>query len=135
IWADEVSSNHTVFGRYIDTVERRLPTLSRTGNILTVRRDYGANKRARAQSSAFGDTLVLGANMVNAFRVTWNRTSNHLNDPPDKFFDAPELGIKLHTYVPGVIGLNVTNGFTISGGNSVLVRIKSESYQAANDLS
>ena len=79
--------------------------------------------------------MVFGANMVNAFRVTWNRTSNHLNDPPDEFFDAPELGIKLHTYVPGVIGLNVTNGFTISGGNSVKVRVESQAYQVADDLS
>jgi carboxypeptidase family protein len=129
-----LSANHTVFGRYIDTLERRLPTLSRTHNILTVRREFGANKRARAQSSAFGDTLVLGSNMVNSFRVTWNRTSNHLNDPPDKFFDAPELGIKLHTYVPGVIGLAVTNAFTVSGGNSVKVRLANASYQMADDI-
>jgi len=131
----QIGANHSLFGRYIDAFENRLPTLSRTGNILTVRREFGANKRARAQSTAFGDTMVFGSSTVNAFRVTWNRTSNHLNDPPDKFFDAPELGIKLHTYVPGVIGLNVTNGFTISGGNSVKVRIASESYQMANDLS
>jgi len=131
----QIGANHSLFARYIDSFENRLPTLSRTGNILTVRREFGANKRARAQSTAFGDTMVFGSSMVNAFRVTWNRTSNHLNDPPDKFFDAPELGIKLHTYVPGVIGLNVTNGFTISGGNSVLVRIKSDAYQAGNDLS
>jgi hypothetical protein len=131
----QLTANHTVFGRYIDTFERRLPTLSRTGNILTVRREFGANKRARAQSSAFGDTLVLGANMVNSFHVTWNRTSNHLNDPPDKFFDAPEIGIKLHTYVPGVIGLAVTNAFTVSGGNSVKVRLANESYQAGDDFS
>ena len=131
----QLSANHTVFGRYIDTFERRLPTLSRTGNVLTVRREFGANKRARAQSSAFGDTLVLGANMVNSFRVTWNRTSNHLNDPPDPFFDAPELGIKLHTYVPGVIGIAVTNAFTISGGNSVKVRLANASYQAGDDVS
>ncbi|MBI2185997.1 MAG: TonB-dependent receptor [Acidobacteria bacterium] len=129
------SENHSIFGRYIDTYERRLPTLSRTGNILTVRREFGANKRARAQSTAFGHTAVMGANTVNAFRVTWNRTSNRLNDPPDTFFDAPELGVKLYTYVPGVIPLNVTNGFTVSGGNSVKVRIESASYQAANDLS
>ena len=73
--------------------------------------------------------------MVNSFRVTWNRTSNHLNDPPDKFFDAPDLGIKLHTYVPGVIGIAVTNAFTISGGNSVKVRLANESYQAGDDFS
>ena len=131
----QMSPNHSLFGRYIDTFERRLPTLSRTGNILTVRREFGANKRARAQSTALGDTVVIGANMVNAFRVTWNRTSNRLNDPPDPFFDASDLGIRLHSYVPGVIGLNVTNGFTISGGNSVKVRVVNEAYQAANDLS
>src|SRR5688572_4409024 len=131
----QVSANHSIFARYIDTFENRLPTLSRTGNILTVRREFGANKKARAVSVALGDTLVLGANVVNAFRVTVNQTSNRLNDPPDEFFDAPELGIKLHTYVPGVIGLNVTNGFTVSGGNSVKVRINSESYQVADDIS
>ena len=131
----QLSANHTIFGRYIDTFERRLPTLSRTGNVLTVRREFGANKRARAQSTAFGDTMVLGANMVNSFRVTWNRTSNHLNDPPDKFFDASDLGIKLHSYVPGVIGIAVTNAFTISGGNSVKVRLANASYQAGDDFS
>ena len=109
--------------------------MSRTGNILTVRREFGANKQARAQATAFGDTQVFGDNMVNAFRVTWNRTSNHLNDPPDEFFDAQDLGIKLYSYVPGVIGLNVTNGFTVSGGNSVKVRVESQAYQVANDLS
>ena len=128
------TANHSIFGRYIDTFERRLPTLSRTGNILTVRREFGANKQARAQATAFGDTWVLGNSTVNAFRVTWNRTSNHLNDPPDPFFDASDLGIKLSSYVPDVIGLNVTNGFVVSGGNSVKVRLANQSYQLANDL-
>ena len=130
----QMSGNHSIFGRYIDTFERRLPTLSRTGNPLTVRREFGANKRARAQSTAFGDTLVLGTNMVNSFRVTWNDTSNSLNDPPDKFFDAPELGIKIHTYVPGTLALAVTDGFTISGGNSVKVNVANVAYQIADDV-
>ena len=131
----QMSANHSIFGRYIDAFENRLPTLSRTGNILTVRREFGANKHARAQSLALGDTMVFGDSIVNAFRFTVNRTTNHLNDPPDPFFDAADLGIKLHSYVPDVIGLNVTNGFTISGGNSVKVRILSKAYQGANDLS
>ena len=29
-----------------------------------------------------------GTNTVNAFRLTWNRTTNRLNDPPDPVFDA-----------------------------------------------
>src|SRR5207247_2491610 len=65
----QMSANHTVFGRYIDTFERRLPTLSRTGNVLTVRREFGANKTARPQSSAFAATRVLAANTVNSSRV------------------------------------------------------------------
>jgi outer membrane receptor protein involved in Fe transport len=130
----QLTPNHTVFGRYIDTMERRLPTLSRTGNPLAVRREFGANKRARAQSTALGDTLVLGTSMVNSFRVTWNDTSNSLNDPPDTFFDAPQLGIKLHTYVPGTLALAVTDGFTISGGNSVMVQVANVAYQVADDV-
>ena len=131
----QLNANHTIFGRYINSWEHRLQTLSRTGNILTVNRDYGANKRARAHSFAFGDTRVFGSQTVNAFRVTFNKTSNHLNDPPDPFFDGPSLGIKMYTYVPGVIGLNVTNGFIVSGGNAVKFSLASKSYQVANDLS
>ena len=130
----QVTPNHTIFGRYIDTTEHRLPTLSRTGNPLTVRREFGANKQARAHSTAFGDTLVMGSNMVNSFRVTWNDTSNSLNDPPDEFFDAQDLGIKLYTYVPGTIALAVTDGFTISGGNSVKVNVANVAYQVSDDV-
>ncbi len=130
----QMGANHSIFGRYIDTFERRLPTLSRTGNPLAVRREFGANKDARAQSTALGDTLVLGANMVNSLRFTWNDNRNSLNDPPDKFFDAPELGINLHTYVPGTLALAVTDGFTISGGNSVMVRVANTAYQVADDV-
>jgi hypothetical protein len=126
--------NHSIFGRYLDTFERRLPTLSRTGNILTVRREFGANKRARATSAAFGDTLVVGSNVVNSFRVTLNNSSNHLNDPPDTFFDTNDLGINLHTYVPGVIAVEVTDGFVVSGGNSVRVQIANSAYQMGNDV-
>src|SRR5262249_21693113 len=131
----QVSANHQIFGRYINSWEHRLQTLSRTGNVLTVNRDYGANKRARVHSFAFGDTRVFGSQTVNAFRVTVNKTSNHLNDPPDPFFDGPSLGIKMYTYVPGVIGLNVTNGFIISGGNAVKFSLGNKSYQVANDFS
>jgi hypothetical protein len=130
----QLTTNHTLFGRYIDTFERRLPTLSRTGNPLSVRREFGSNKRARAQSTALGDTLVLGNNTVNSFRVTYNVTSNTLNDPPDPFFDANDLGVKLYTYVPGTIALAVTDGFTISGGNSVKVNVANTAYQVADDV-
>jgi hypothetical protein len=54
----------------------------------------------RAQMAAFGDTQVFGANTVNSFRVTLVSTATRSNVPPEQFFDAPSLGIKLYSYVP-----------------------------------
>ena len=130
----QVNSNQSIFARYVDTFENRLPSLSRTGNPLTVRAAYGTNKQLRAQATAFGHTAVLGSNMVNSFRVTWNRGSNHINDPVEEFFDAPSLGINVHTYVPGTMAISITDGFSISGGQSVKVRVEKSSYQVADQV-
>ena len=128
------SANHSVFGRYMQTFEFRLPAIEPTHNALTATNAIGPNRRARAQSLAFGDTQVLGSKTVNAFRATWNRTSNHLNDPADTFLDTTSLGIKVHTYLPGVLSLSVANAFTIGGGDAVKLVLDNESYQVADDL-
>lgn len=72
--------------------------------------------------------------MVNAFRVTWNKGGNHLNDPPEPFFDAPSLGINLYTYVPNSMAVSVTDGFAFSGGQSVRVVIDKDAYQIDDQL-
>jgi len=125
----QLTVNQSLFGRYLDTSENRLPTLSRTGNVLGVRPAFGANKQLRERAMAFGYTAVLGPTTVNSFRVTWNKAGNHLNDPPEPFFDAPSLGIKLHTYVPSSMAVSVTDGFAFSGGQSVRVVIDKAAYQ------
>jgi hypothetical protein len=130
----QATANQSIFARYMDTVERRLPSLTRTGNVLTVRPVYGTNKRLSARSMAAGHTLVLGSSIVNSLRVTWNSGGNHLNDPPEQFFDAPSLGIDLHTYVPGTMAVNVTDGFAFSGGQSVRVAIDKAAYQVSDQL-
>jgi hypothetical protein len=128
------SADHSLFGRYMRTYEHRLSAMAKTGNILTA--SSNTNRRAWADSLTLGDTRVFGANMVNSFRVTWNKTKLRMNtDPPDTFFDAPSLGIKLHTYLPGLIGINVDNAFGISGGDSVRMLLDNEAYQVGNDLS
>ena len=130
----QANANHSIFGRYIGNFERRLPNYSRTGNILTVAHAYSPNRRHWVHALAFGDTLVVGANAVNAFRVTVNRPGFRTNHPPDAIFDAPSLGIKLHTYVPGVMAVNVTNGFTSGGGSSVKLIAENEAYQVGDDV-
>ena len=128
------SANHSLFGRYLQLFESRPPTLSATHNALTVTSGTAPNRRARAQSLAFGDTQVLGANTVNAFRLTWNNTANRVNDPTDPFLDTTALGIKVHTYIPGVIALSVNNAFTVHGGDAPRMILDNEAFQVANDL-
>ena len=130
----QASSAHSVFGRYMQTFEYRLPSLARTHNALTVGQAWGTNRRARAHSFAFGDTIVLSSTAVNAFRVTWNSTAVRMNDPTDPFLDAPALGINLHTYVPGVISIGVTNAFQMHGGDAVKMILDNGAFQASNDL-
>jgi len=131
----QLSGNHSIFGRYLDHFERRPPTLERTGNILAVRNIFGPKSYKRAQTTAFGDTQVFGANTVNAVRATYVRTSSRINSPADQFFDGPSLGVKAYTYVPGVIAVNVTNGFAFSGGSSVGAEVDNRAYQVQDDLS
>jgi hypothetical protein len=86
------------------------PSLADTRNLLTLRGT--PNIKKRAQTLALGDTQVFGPTSVNAFRVTWVRTATRSNQPPEKFFDTTTLGIPVYTYIPGVLSLSVTNGFT-----------------------
>jgi hypothetical protein len=129
------SANHSIFGRYLDHVEDRPATLERTHNILAIRNIYGPKSRKRAQTTAFGDTQVFGATTVNAIRATYVRTSTRSNAPADQFFDGPSLGIPIYTYVPGVLVVNVTNGFQFSGGSSVGAVVDNRAYQLQDDFS
>ena len=128
------SSNHTLFGRYMQTYEYRLPSLEKTHNALTVGQAWGTNRRARAHSLALGDTLVFGASTVNAFRFTFNRTAVRMNDPADEFFDAPSLGINVHTYIPGIIALGATNAFQMHGGDAVRMILDNQALQVSDDI-
>ena len=75
------------------TWPRRTTFRRRTGlapeNILTT---TNAGFDNLAQSVALGDTLILGNNMVNAVRVTFNRTAiARIHEPS---FNAPSVGIQ-----------------------------------------
>ena len=135
----QLSGNHTIFGRYIDTFERRPPKLSETHNILTIQTAFLPYRNRRAQTAAFGDTLVFGATQVNTFRVTWANTRTRANDPPEQFFDAASLGIpNVYTYVPGTMTVIVGatgNDIRFSGNHTVAAKVDSKVYQVSDDLS
>jgi hypothetical protein len=127
------SANHSIFGRYMDTFERVPGSLAETRNVLTITGTPNISKRATA--TAFGDTRVFGSNTVNAFRATWVATSTKSNQPPETFFDTTSLGIPVHTYIPGLMAMAVTNAFSFGGGPSVGAISDNTAYQAQNDFS
>ena len=127
------STNHSVFGRYMDTFERVPGSLAETKNVLTI--TGTPNIKKRAMTTAFGDTRVFGSNTVNSFRATWVKTSTKSNQPPETFLDTTSLGIPVHTYIPGLLALAVTNAFSFGGGPSVGAVADATAYQAQNDFS
>jgi hypothetical protein len=132
----QLTPNHSLFGRYINTGEEYLPALERTHNVLVLTAAFNPKRNRRAHTLAVGDTQVLGANTVNAARVTYVRTSTLSNQPPEQYFDAASLGIPgVYTgYVPGTMAVAVTGGFSFSGNNNVGAIVDTRIYQASDDL-
>ena len=126
----QLTPNHSLFGRYMATTYD-IPPAHRLapGNILTT---TNAGFDNLAQSVALGDTLILGNNMVNAVRVTFNRTAiARIHEP---FFDAPSVGIPVHNALPDFMALAVTGGFSLGGQTQSLATFFTNSYQVSEDL-
>jgi hypothetical protein len=128
----QANASHSMFGRYMLTFDEQVPGYPQSGNVLTTRPEDTAQKHT-AHSLTAGDTMVFGSNIVNSFRVAWNRTNSHYNLEP--FFGAEQVGIKdFHNYVPGVMALAINGAFTTASGGSVLFQADTDAYQVSNDL-
>jgi hypothetical protein len=126
------SGGHSIFGRYMLTFDEQVPAWPKSGSVLTTRAEDNAQNH-RAHSLTLGDTRVFGANTVNAFRVAWNRSRAHYHLEP--FFGAESLGINnFYNYVPGIIGLEISGGFTTASGGSVYFQGDTDAYQISDDI-
>ena len=124
------NSNHSMFGRY---------QLAR----LTSKPDNDpANVLAYANgpindmvhSFVFGDTYLLGANTVNSFRATYNKSDIRKDYVP--FFDAKSLGVRnINTPLPGFTAFNVSGGFTLGPTGAKPSAIQTTSFQIIDDVS
>ena len=126
----QLTANHSLFGRYMATTYD-IPPAHRLApdNVLTT---TNAGLDNLAQSIALGDTLVLGNNTVNAIRVTVNRTALARIHQPS--FNAPSLGVNVHSKLPDFMVLGVTGGFNIGGNTQSLATFVTNSYQLSEDL-
>jgi hypothetical protein len=128
----QLATNHSLFGRYMVTYDKQLPSYPDSKNTLTTRPE-DTNQKHTAHSFTAGDTTVYGSSAVNSLRVAWNRTNSHYNLEP--FFGPETIGVKnFYNYVPGVMGMAVTGAFTTASGGSVYFQADTDAYQVSDDV-
>ena len=126
-----LSANNSIFGRYMATKHEEVSSYNLSGgNALAALRPNIDNL---AQSLTVGETSVLGANMVNAMRVAFNRTAvNRFNDD---FFTPSDMGARLYDNSPvRETQLSVTNGFIIGQAQATKATADNNAYQISNEL-
>jgi hypothetical protein len=127
----QLSANNLVFGRYIATKHNELSSYALSGGnaIATA----NPNIDNLAQTLTIGNTMVLGANLVNALRVAYNRTAVHRFN--DDFFTFRDLGVPLHNHsTTQELQLAVTNGFSISRAQASQSTADNDAFQVSDEL-
>jgi hypothetical protein len=127
----QVRDNHSIFGRYIQNHYLNDPPYKYAPDNLLVVGDAGFNNDAISFTA--GSTYLVSPNMVNAFRLGFNRTS--VIRSGFKFFEPADIGINMFSYSPKCMNLGVTGGFSIGGQGCTGASYTSNFYHLSNDLS
>ncbi|PYS50518.1 MAG: hypothetical protein DMG13_20830 [Acidobacteria bacterium] len=123
----QASDKHSLFGRYVGTYTN-FSNPSTSDNLLST---TSGGFETFAQSYNWGDTYRIGANTVNAFRLTVNRET--VTRTSAEFFSPSEVGIIAYSYVPRHMFLSVASGFTL--GSSGPASFRTTSYHVGEDVS
>jgi hypothetical protein len=127
----QLSANHSMFGRYMLTLQRVTPPLQLNPENVLVS-TQGGNEQ-QGHSLTIGDTMVLSNTTVNALRIAANYTDIHRTHTP-LGFDAQDVGIKNYGYLEDYMLLSVNGGFSLGGGTESEARFKTPSYQVSDDI-
>lgn len=105
-----ITSRHSVFGRYTTYAYYRPPSYGFTPNNLLSTGQGGLNDRT--QSYVLGDTFLISPTTVNQVRASIDRIAvNRFNSD---FFSACDLGVPIYCgYVPHQSFFSVANQFTV----------------------
>jgi carboxypeptidase family protein len=122
------SDKQTIFGRYLASSYTQPVPYSIDNNLLNTFNGQGFDNLA--QSYTFGDTYLVGQNMVNSFRLALDRTAVGREDAV--FFSGPDIGINMFTYYPHRMVVMAPGSFTIGG---TIGPNRGTVYQAIDDIS
>jgi hypothetical protein len=125
-----LSANHSIFGRYLVGHNKKPVPYGFGKNLLTTN---SAGWDDLVQSIAFGDTYLLGRNMVNSFRLTVNRSA--IARLGAQFFSPQDVGINMYNYLPDYTSLSVTGGFSIGSSMATDAHYRTTTVQAGDDFS
>ncbi len=126
----QASAKHSLFGRYMHaTYKTPSPFQFTPDNILNAATN---GNQAFAHAFTFGSTYLLNATTVNAFRLSYSM--DHRYSIKNEYFSAEDMGSKVYSgYVGRNMGLVVSSGFTLGGGNPN--NFVGNLYQLADDVS
>jgi len=128
----QLTPNHSVFGRVIETRVKWTPPLQLQPENVLVSALGGRDNKAHALT--LGDTMVLTNNTVNAIRVAYNKTDIHRIHEPIGF-SATDVGVKMYSYIQDYLLVSVTGGgFQLGGGTESEARFVTPTYQVSDDL-
>jgi hypothetical protein len=119
------TAKHSLFGRVMSM-------FTNTNSPMTDNNVLSADSRRdeRFYAFTFGSTYLVGPSTVNSFRLSFTRATQLTF--PNESFDASELGAKVYDYLPHVMSINVTSGFSMGGNYR---RQAQNLYQLADDVS
>src|SRR5687768_5393502 len=126
----QLNDRHSIFGRYL-------------ADSLVIPHPYGLNQNLLStaasgsdslnQAFTIGDTYLFGPNVVNAFRLTANRSATLKTAA--EFFSLPEIGVNMFTYKDKYGVVNVTGGFNVSGIGNSHGPTRTSSFAASDEVS
>ena len=124
----QLSSKHSIFGRYMMTRIETTTPYNITHNLLATNQ---VGQDDQAQAIALGDTYLIGSNTVNSFRISGTRVGAHtLGAVP---FTPKDVGMNFYSYYGFVPILMAGVGFNINFPTNFAVGSDTISNFGAND--
>ncbi len=125
----QISDKQTLFGRYMATAYAQPPPYSLDQNLLNT---IQGGRDNLAQSVTLGHTYLISSTTVNSFRATVNRTGIQRTNAD--IVSAPDLGVKIFSYMPHYLIETMTSGFNIGGGTENAANFRTTTYQLSDDV-
>jgi hypothetical protein len=126
----QINPKHSIFGRNIFTAFYVPTPYSLSGGNLLTTATAGFDNLY--QGYAFGDTYLVSANTVNAFRLTVNRTAAHRLGA--SFFGPQDIGVNSYSSPPHAMALNISGGFVVGNGSYSDATFRTTAYQMSDEV-